>query len=108
MFLSGVLAPVFFGLSIIVGNPGPLIAPLTIFLTGLSLLLYSHLFGEENSAPSQQQVQPMSLGAPLAGMTLPLASNPGINNDAGQRVRTNELVQPPSITEHTTRLLDND
>jgi hypothetical protein len=26
----------------------------------------------------------------------------------GQQVRTNELAQPPSVTENTTRLLDNE
>jgi hypothetical protein len=107
MFLAGVLAPIFFGLSIIVDNPGPLLAPLTIFLTGLSLLLYSHLFAEESSGTSQQS-QPARLGTPLTGSALPPASNLGFNNVDGQQVRTKELVQPPSITEHTTRLLDND
>lgn len=106
MFLSGVLAPVFFGLSILVDNPGPLLAPLTIFLTGLSLMLYSHLFGEDNSATSQQSWLPR-FGAPSAGVALPPTSDPGGSIVAGQ-VRTKELVQPPSITEHTTRLLDND
>ena len=108
MFLSGVLAPVFLGLSFLADNPGPLLIPLTIFLAGLALVLYTQLFGEGASTVTRQQVQPSSFEPRLTDTALPPASNLGINSFGEQQVRTKELVQPPSITEHTTRLLDND
>lgn len=108
MFLSGVLAPVFLGLSFLAENPGPLLIPLTIFLAGLALMLYTQLFGEGAASAVSQQAQPSSFEPRLADAVLPPASNLGMNDFGGQQVRTKELVQPPSITEHTTRLLDND
>jgi len=45
----------------------------------------------------------------MSGATaLPPASNNRMNSAGGQPVRTTELVQPPSVTEHTTKLLDSD
>lgn len=108
MFVSGVLAPVFFGLCFLVDNPGPLLIPLSIFLAGLSLMLYTQLFAEGTSTTPSPQAQPSRLGPPLAGAALPPASHLGKNNFGATQVRTKELVQPPSITEHTTRLLDSD
>src|SRR5438270_6017712 len=46
IFLSAVLAPVFLALGIAFDSPGPLLVPATIFLAGLSWLLYSLFFGE--------------------------------------------------------------
>jgi hypothetical protein len=108
MFLSGVLIPVFFVLSIAAGNPGPLIIPLTIFFVGLSLMLYARLFGEEISPVKGQQAPPYGLGTTSGGSALPPASNIGVHGVGRQQVRTAELAQPPSVTEHTTKLLDNE
>ena len=107
MFLSGVLMPIFFVVSIIVDEPAPLIIPLTIFLVGLSLMLYARLFAEETLPAKSHQAQPSSLGA-TGGAALPPASSTRMNSAGGQPLRTAELVQPPSVTEHTTKLLDSD
>jgi hypothetical protein len=107
MFLSGVLMPIFFVVSIIVDEPAPLIIPLTIFLVGLSLMLYARLFAEETLPAKSHQARPSSLGA-TGGAALPPASNTKMNSAGGQPLRTAELVQPPSVTEHTTKLLDSD
>jgi hypothetical protein len=104
MFLSGVLAPVFWP-KYFVDNPGPPLALLTIFPHGSFIDALLPPFGEDNSATSQQAWLPR-FGAPSAGVALPPTSDPAGSIVAGQ-VRTKELVQPPSITEHTTRL-DND
>jgi len=40
--------------------------------------------------------------------TLPPAQNIPIGGFSAQRVRTAEIIQPPSITEHTTKLLDTE
>jgi endogenous inhibitor of DNA gyrase (YacG/DUF329 family) len=108
MFVSGVLAPVFFGLCFLVDNPGPLLIPLSIFLAGLAMMLYTQLFAEGASATPTPPAQPPRLGPPLASAGLPPAAHLGINNLGATQGRTKELVQPPSITEHTTRLLDSD
>jgi len=107
MFLSGVLAPVFLGLGLLVDDPIPLIVPFTIFLVGLSVMLYTLIFGVETSPVKKQPVQPTSLGATFDRTALPRASNFGINVGESP-ARTVELVQPPSITESTTKLLDRD
>lgn len=108
MFFSGVLMPIFFGLSILFDGPGPLLIPITIFFAGLSLLLYSRIFGEEILPAVNRQARPSRLETPLDSLALPPASGVRVNSVGGQRVRTAELVQPPSVTENTTRLLDSE
>ena len=107
MSLSGILMPVFFVVSILVDGPAPLIIPLVISLVGLSLMLYDNLFVEEAPPATSQQARPSSLGAAGAA-ALPSASTIRMNNVGGPPARTAELVQPPSVGEHTTRLLDGD
>ena len=109
MFLSGVLFPIFFGISLAADNPVPLMLPFTIFLTGLAMLLYSSFFGEETAPEKSLRAKSYNLGARPEVNALPPASNSWINTTGGQRLRTAELAQPPpSVTEHTTRLLDNE
>ncbi len=108
MFMSAVLLPVFFGISLLVDGPGPLIVPFTIFLAGLSLYLYARLFGEELPPAKSQPAQPSRLAAMSGGNALPPASNLWVDSVGRQRARTSELAQPPSVTEHTTKLLNND
>jgi hypothetical protein len=106
MFLSGVLMPIFFGISIFIDEPGPLLIPIVIFLAGLSLMLYARIFDEDVPAGKSKLAQSsISETIPAA---LPPASNLGMNSVGVQRVRTAELAQPPSVTEGTTRLLDGD
>jgi hypothetical protein len=106
MFLSGVLLPVFFCISIIIDEPGPIFFPIAIFFAGLALMLYARIFGEEVPAGKGKLAQPTISG------TMPAALPPGLNvgmNSVGiQPARTAELVQPPSVTEGTTRLLEDD
>ena len=109
MFISIVLVPIFFGLSILADHPGPLMLPFTIFLAGLSMMLYARLFGDEmpsvKTLPPQQSYK---FRATPESNALPPASNNWMNWAGGQKVRTSELAQPPSVTENTTRLLDNE
>jgi hypothetical protein len=108
MFISGVLVPLFFGLSLVVDHPGPLLIPLIIFLSGLSLTLYSRLFGEEASPTRIEQGRPHGLVATPDKNALPPASNIPKASAGRQPMRTAEIAQPPSVTERTTRLLDNE
>src|SRR5829696_5238990 len=47
MFFSVVLFPIFLGFCFLVDNPIPLFVPFTVFLTGLVMLVYARLFGDE-------------------------------------------------------------
>ena len=106
MFLSAVLTPIFFGMCFIVDGPGPLLIPFLAFFAGLSLLLYSRFFLEDVPLV-QPQAQPYRLPE-MQSNALPPASNIGMNIVSGRQVRTSELAGPPSVTEHTTKLLNND
>ena len=108
MFVSGVLLPVFFGLCFLVENPGPLFVPLTVFFAGLALLLYALMFSEDISPTNPQPAKPSRLGPMFGNAALPPAANIGMHSAAGPQVRTAELAQPPSVTEHTTKFLDQD
>ena len=101
MFFSGVLFPIFLAISLAIDEGGPMILPILVFFVSLVMMLYARLFSDK-TAPITNQTT-------LSGSTrssLPPATSIPINSR--QQVRTNELAQPPSVTDHTTRLLDND
>ncbi len=104
MFVSGVLLPIALFLSIVTETPLPFVIPFTIFLAGLALNLYSRLFAEETGALSQStmpaQFGPMQQGYLPAHQSIPA---PGANKP---NASTSEMARPPSVTEHTTKLLD--
>lgn len=106
MFLSGVVFPFAMALSIAVDSPLPFVIPFTIFLAGLALMLYIRWFSEDESIENRQGFQ-TQLGD--AKQTYFPPSQPpnaaGINRTPHS---TAEIVQPRSITEHTTKLLDAD
>ena len=108
MFFSGVLFPVFLVISLAVDEPGPLILPLIVFFVSLVMMLYARLFSEPNAPMLTRAAQTSVLGTNSARAPLPPASTIPITGAGRQQVRTNELAQPPSVTEHTTRLLDNE
>ncbi len=108
MFLGCAMVPMLFVLSILVENPSPLLLPFTIFFAGLLLMLYARIFGKEIPQVKSQPTQTSRLGTLFGSAALPSASNMRMNSVGEQRMRTAEIVRPPSVTEHTTRLLDRD
>jgi hypothetical protein len=104
MFLSVVIAPIALGLSILVDNPGPLLVPFTVFLAGLAWLLYYMLFGED-VPPAADQAQPRRYIAPQQRASLPPALDTPVT-DSPRRVNTADMANPPTVTDHTTRLFD--
>ncbi len=109
MFISGVLLPVFFALAVINDHPGPLIVPITVFFAGLSVLLYSLIFGEDYLPPPMSPPEvPSRLAAMFRSNALPPATHNTAQSVMDHRVRTAELAQPASVTENTTRLLDRE
>ena len=86
-----------------VDSPVPLLVPLTIFLAGLTTLLYSVMF-EEKQPPAKQRPQH------LQGISLNpnmISPPPPASIMDSRRVKTADMLQNPSVTESTTNLLDN-
>ena len=104
MFASAVLFVIFLIISLAFEEVGPMVIPFFVFFVGLVMMLYARLF----SSPVPQikaQYTPPSLG-PMAN-ALPSHTHVPMHDIPQQRGRTNELAQPASVTEHTTKLLDN-
>lgn len=117
LFFAGALSPIFLLISIAEDDPGPLIPVFFLFFISLAWMLYARIFMSTTApvkyqAPAQPAVPPASLQtsafgpAPARGSLPPAANN--IPMPGREQVRTNELAQRPSVTEHTTRLLDNE
>jgi hypothetical protein len=103
MFFSGVLFVVFLAISLAVDEGGPMIVPFLVFFVSLVMMLYARLFSDKTASVINQTTE---LNSPTTRSSLPPATSIPINSR--QQVRTNELAQPSSVTEHTTRLLDNE
>jgi hypothetical protein len=109
MFFSGAMFPIFLAISIAADEPGPLIIPFLLFFASLVVMLYAWLFLDKTAAPvpvNYQSPQTTALGSTSARASLPPARD--IPMPGRRHVRTNELAQPPSVTENTTRFLDNE
>ena len=106
MFFSAVLFPVFLVLSLMIDEAAPLIFPIIVFFVALVMMLYARLFSDKTTPLTIQSTQMSAIDSTAARGSLAPAAN--IPMPAQQQVRTNELAQPPSVTENTTRLLDNE
>jgi hypothetical protein len=107
MFAGGVLFPVILAASLIIDNGVPMIVPIFVLFMSLVWMLYARFF-IDNTARVKQAAQISVLSSMPARGSLPPAANSSIPVAGRQQVRTNELAQPPSVTENTTRLLDNE
>jgi len=108
MFFSGVLFPIFLVISLAIDEGGPLIIPVLLFFVSLVMMLYARLFSDRHAPITYQSPQTSVPGPTSTRSSLPPATSIPVPNAGRQQVRTNELAQPPSVTEHTTRLLDNE
>ena len=108
MFFSAVLFPIFLVASIAVEEGGPMVIPIGLFFVALVLMLYARLFSDNTAPVLNQAVQTSVLDPATARGSLPPAANIPMPQFGRAQVRTNELAQPPSVTENTTRLLDNE
>lgn len=104
VFAGAIMFPIFLVLGLLVDEPAPLLLPVVVLIVGLSIMLYSRIFEEP---VTNYEVQQSRLGTTV-GNALPPAPSVPANNVKAQHVRTSELAQPASVTEHTTRLLDQD
>ncbi len=107
MFFSVVLLPIFIALSVAADGPVPLLLPFFAFLAGLAWLAYARLFIDNTAyvprtAPRRDLKPGGEAHALNAAQFVPASS---FNR---QGAHTAEIAQPPSVTEHTTKLLDKD
>ena len=91
------------------------ISAIIFFAGGLMRILYSILF--ESTAPGvvgeatpdvPPVTPPAQLNARARISALPPARSVPVSEFAPRRMNTEELAQPPSVTENTTRLLDEE
>ena len=108
MFFSVALFLVAIPLSIAIDEPGPLIFPALLFFASLVWMAYSRLFIDDSARMISQAAPPLTFRPMPARESLPPANTNSMPDPGRQRVRTNELIQVPSVTEHTTKLLDHD
>lgn len=108
MFLSGVLFPIFLIISIAEDAVEPIILGLLVFFAALAWMLYARLFSDKNAPETNHSAQTAAFPSTSTRDLLPPASTMPVPDVRRQQVRTNELAQPPSVTENTTRLLDNE
>jgi hypothetical protein len=108
MFFSVVLFPIFLAISIGIDEPGPLFVPGILFFVSVMWMAYSRLFIEDSRSALNNVAQPSTFGPVPTRASLSPPNNIAMPDFGRQQVRTNELVQGPSVTEHTTRLLDQD
>ena len=120
MIIGAVLVPILAILNSAYHGPNifDLLVPLAAvicFAGGLMRILYATLF--EQSAPSTNPyvpayasppTPPAQLNAGARISALPSQQSVPVSDFAPRRANTAELVQPPSVTENTTRLLDED
>ena len=110
LFIMMVLTP----LTMLLGNQGKFLIPMFL-MAGLMRILYAVIFQEAAPRKKQQQLNTLSrvaphtidqLGPATRGTALPPAQNIPVAAFNARRVYTREMVKPPSITEHTTKLLN--
>lgn len=112
MFAAMVLVP----LANLIGEGGEVL-PVTLIMLGLMRLLYAVIFQESEASRKKREAQPsyappvmpqqMNAGGARGGGALPPSQSVPVGSYAARRAETAEIVQPPSVTERTTKLLDN-
>jgi hypothetical protein len=91
-----------------------LLLPVLCFVIGFVRVLYGVFFAEKRTAlvkgtTSQPHVVPPGpLGTAARGQQLSPPRVAPLEGFTAKRMETGEIVQPPSVTENTTRLLDEE
>ena len=110
LFIMMVLMP----LTMILGRQGTFLPPM-FFMAGLMRILYAVIFQEGAPRKTRQPPNTLSdaapgsiqqLGTPTRGTALPPAQSIPFATFNTRRADTREMVTPPSVTEHTTKLLN--
>ena len=106
MIISGVMIPIVTLMAALKHDAAVLFFPVgLVFLVGLARLIYGYLL--QTDAPRQKDLgSAAALNAARRSALPPQQSMPITN--WRQPVDTSEMAQPASITDHTTRLLNNE
>ena len=95
------------------GNPRGNFLPMMFFLAALMRILYAVIF--QKGAPRKKKqdaslpsapITTEQLGTATRGSALPPSKRVPVAAFRTQRVHTAEMASPPSVTEHTTKLLN--
>ena len=109
MFFSLVIFAISLVVSIGIDEGAVMLFPCALFFISLVWILYARLFIPKTKSVSPPvfqapSVQSHTFGSNSARGSLTPATTMSIPPIS--QVKTNELAQPPSVTENTTRLLD--
>lgn len=104
LFASIVTFPLIVGMCVAADSPGPLVISFLLFLIGVSRMVYARIFEDDYPHISAALPQPL-VAAPSMQGALPSYQAPVWTPRIG--ATTGELQQPPSVTEHTTNLLEH-
>ena len=92
-----------------------LIVPFLCYVLGFARLLYGVFFADKRTANAELAAQPQAvpmmpaqLGYNTRSPQLPPPRVAPIESFTPQRAKTAEIIQPPSVTENTTKLLDEE
>jgi hypothetical protein len=83
-----------------------MLVPFVVLLIGLSAMLYSRIFSDDNPNARNQQIDKPNLGTMFNNNHLPTTPTNILNSGDARQVITSDLRQPASVTEHTTKLLE--
>lgn len=108
------IAMVFMPLIDLIGNHRGDFLPLMFLMAGLMRILYAVIFQEGAPRKKKQDgvlhdaapITTDQLGTAIRGSALPPARSVPVEAFNARRVETAEMVHPPSVTEHTTKLLN--
>jgi hypothetical protein len=110
LFIMMVLMP----LTMLFGRQAYFLPPMFL-MAGLMRILYAVIFQEGAPRKKQPQFNTLpdvalstldQLDTPTRGTALPPAQSVPVTAFNARRVDTREMVNPPSVTEHTTKLLN--
>jgi hypothetical protein len=104
MFFSAVIFILTLILSIATEAPEFLLIPFFLFLASLLWMTYHRLFTEDHESPAQAHGQAQF--QPPRPMLRP--EDDRMRAAEPRRVNTSDMANPPSVTDHTTQLFDNE
>jgi len=111
MFFSLVLFSISLVVSLAIDEGAVMLLPCALIFISLVWILYARLFIPKATIVNPPFFQPAA-GAPFGSYPAQVSLNPAANVPippiGRQQVKTNELAQPASVTENTTRLLDEE
>jgi len=106
LFFSLVMFPFALALSFAVDSPEPIVLPFTVFLAGCFWMLYYRLFGDDLPVPTEQHLPSQMSSVPVRPV-LPAHYENAVSGYHAPARNTADMMEQPSVTETTTKLLDD-